>query len=364
MNQIRFCQYCGTTLQPDWQFCENCGNQVPQNPSMEAAPTVMHAPVKPPVAPTAPKAAAKKKRSFLWLLPVGIGCLGLICICGLIAIFLYNLQNPFSDFSWTTPTSIPEIVAAPTEAPPQPTETPMETTIPEPPDLPAPTEAPPTVEEPPPTSEPTIEENPLTGNQYRDGVSIFDDFSSKALEWPEYDDGVTILQYEQEAYSFQVTALDFFDWAYAPVDFWPNAIQFDVWGLPGPQNGTFGVFCQYQDIDNYYFVEIDLETDEFVMGQYLAGEYVPLTTPNENGQYWLSADPLKPNPNDVNRIDLSCSQEFMVLAINDALVYHVTIPDPFPNPGEMALFVYTFDFAGPEGYKVFFDNVGVQQTLQ
>jgi len=372
MNQNRFCQYCGTALQPDWQFCENCGGQVPQSPSMEAAPTVMHPPVRPPAtsvaAPkaVAPKAVAKKKRGFLWLIPVGIGCMGLICICGLAAIVLYNMQTPFSGFSWTTPTSVPEIVAAPTEIQSQP-EVPAETQPPEPTDWPtavAPTETPWPTAEPTEAPSPSPEEPVFTGNQYRDEFSLFDDFSSKALEWSEYDDGISIIQYEQEAYSFQVTGKDYFDWAYAPVDFWPNAIQFDVWGLPGTQNGTFGVFCQFQDIDNYYFVEIDLETHEFVMGQYLAGEFIPSTPPDEDGQYWLSADPLKPYPDDVNRIDLSCSQDFMVLAINDALVYHATISDPFPNPGEMAFFVYTFDFAGPEGYKVFFDNVGVQQSLQ
>jgi hypothetical protein len=289
----------------------------------------------------------------------------MVCICGVIAIFLYNLQNPFMAFGLSTATLVAEIAPTSTEVPSLPTEIPTRTPIPESTELPVPTEPPPTMKPASPTPGPTFEEeSPLTGDQYRDEFSIFDDFSSKALAWPEFDDGITIIKYEQEAYSFQVTGSDYFDWAYAPVDFWPNVMQFDVWGLPGTQNGTFGVFCQYQDIDNYYFVEIDLETHEFVMGQYLAGEYVPLTIPDENGQYWLGADPLRPYPDDVNRIDLSCSQEFMVLTINDALVYHVTITDPFPNPGEMALFVYTFDFAGPEGYKVFFDNVAVRQSLQ
>lgn len=373
MNQNRYCQYCGTALETGWQFCENCGNQVPSSPSMDAAPTVLHPPVRPPTTATASTAASpvaaqiaapKKKRGLLWLLPVGIGCIGLICICGLVGIFLYNMQNPFAYFSGTTPTSVPDVGAEPTEVTPQPTIAPTETPIPEATDLLAPTEAPATMEPPFPTPEPTIEDNPLTGNQYRDEFSIFDDFSSKALGWPEYDDGITILQYEQDAYSLQVTGQDYFDWAYVPVNFWPNVIQFDVWGLPGSQEGTFGVFCQYQDFDNYYFVEIDLETNEFVMGQYLAGEYIPLTIPVENEQYWLSADPLKPYPDEVNKIDLSCSQEFMVLSINDALVYHITIPDPFQNPGEMALFVYAFSFAGSDGYKVFFDNVAVRQSLQ
>ena len=100
------------------------------------------------------------------------------------------------------------------------------------------------------------------------------------------------------------------------------------------------------------------------MGQYLAGEFVPLTFPDENGQYWLEAAPLTQFPDEVNQIDLTCTQEFMVLAINDALVYHATPTNPFPNPGEMAFFVYTYSFAGPGGYKVFFDNVSVQNMIQ
>jgi hypothetical protein len=273
----------------------------------------------------------------------------------------FFLRRPVASPESSTPTLVSEIHPIATDAPaPSPTDLPTATDLVEPTDLPAPTEAPPTLTE----AVPTEEDDGMTGNQYQDEFSIFDDFSSNALEWPEYDDGITILQYENGAYSFQITEPDFFDWAYAPVDFWPNAIQFDVWGLPGVQEGTFGVFCQFQDIDNYYFVEIDLETHEFLMAQYLAGEYIPLTIPDENGQYWLSAEPLRPFPDDVNRIDLSCYQDFMVLVINDALVYHATITDPFPTPGEMAFFVYTFSTARPEGYKVFFDNVSVQQVVE
>ena len=33
--------------------------------------------------------------------------------------------------------------------------------------------------------------------------------------------------------------------------------------------------------------------------------------------------------------------------------------DPFTEPGDMALFVYTYDYA-TDGYKVFFDNVIVE----
>ena len=257
-------------------------------------------------------------------------------------------------------TVVPEVIVEPTTTVENlstltafiPTEEtpPTETALPASTDLPAPTET--QQAEPQPT-----DDDSLTGNQRRDDTSFFDDFSSKSLDWPEYDDGITILKYEDDAYSFQITELDFFDWAYVPVDFSPNSISFDVWGLPGQQDGTFGVMCQFQDIENYYYVEIDLEINEFVIAQIKADEYIPLTIVNDEGQYWHKADPLNASPEQVNQISIECSLDFIVLAINDSLVYATEVSEPFTTPGETAFFVYAFSFAGPEGYKVFFDNV-------
>jgi hypothetical protein len=45
-------------------------------------------------------------------------------------------------------------------------------------------------------------------------------------------------------------------------------------------------------------------------------------------------------------------------------VDEVSVSKPFDQPGEAAFFVYIFDFAGENGYKVFFDNVEVWQPVQ
>ena len=379
MNQPRFCQYCGSPMESDWQFCEHCGGQpaVPDEPAPppEAAPTVFHPPVQAPPATTqapprtpAPKqpvkSAAPPKRSLAWLLPVGVGCVALVCMCLFVIAGYFFLQRPASSSQAATATQVAEILPAATEVPPQP-DTPAETQPSEPTDWPtaaAPTETPWPTAEPTEAPSPTPEDQAFTGKQYREEEAIFDDFSSTALGWPEYNDGITVLQYEDGAYSFQINEGDYYDWVYAPVDFWPNAIQFEVWGEPGPQEGTFGVMCQYQDENNYYYVEIDLGTREFVMAVNRNGEHTPLTIPDEYGQYWLSADPLKAYPEDINRIDLTCYQDFMVLLINTGLVYHANIPEPFTAPGEIAFFVYANPTVGVEGYRVFFDNVAVQRV--
>jgi hypothetical protein len=204
----------------------------------------------------------------------------------------------------------------------------------------------------------------LTGDQRLDSRSLYDDFSSRALGWPVFDDGKTILQYEDQAYSFQIAEPDYFDWAYFPVDFIPYEIWFDVQGPSGPQEGTFGVFCQFQDEDNYYYVEFDLDDNAYLVGQSVDGEDLPLTPKNPSGEHWQSTSALKSPATSANRIGMSCYLDFITLFINDQWVDQINLTQPFEAPGGAAFFVYAFDSAGEDGYKVIFDNVEVWQPVQ
>ena len=239
----------------------------------------------------------------------------------------------------------------------------------------SPTAAPsPTQTEPaaiPPTAaiQPTLTLEPvsttaLTGSQELQDKRMFDDFSSDALGWPVFDDGQTILKYENEAYYFQIATADYSDWAYMPVDFIPNEMEFDVQGPPGLQDGTFGVYCQYQDEQNYYYAEFDLQTNTYVIGQVVNGENTPLTEPDTAGQYWRSAAMLKSPPTATNHIGIGCYLNEIALFINNEYVDLVTVIQPFDNPGEAAFFVYTFHYADENGYTVLFDNVEVWQPVQ
>jgi hypothetical protein len=227
-----------------------------------------------------------------------------------------------------------------------------------------PTNLPDTTPVPSPIAKPTDSGPTLTGDQRLDDHSLYDDFSSDALGWPIFDDGKTILKYENEAYSLQINESDYIDWSYFPVDFIPYEIWFDVQGLPGQQDGTFGVFCQYQDADNHYYVEFDLQTNSYIIAQFLNGEDIPLTKQNTVGQYWYETGALKSPPTTVNRIGISCYLDSLTLFINDQWVDEVNVPQPFDQPGEAAFFVYAFNYAGENGYKVFFDNVEVWQPVQ
>lgn len=291
-----------------------------------------------------------------WAILLGFGCIGVICIGVLVvgggaAFFLTRQASPPSiptpvvvlGTAFIEPTTSVSPTIEPAAA--EPTFTPILTTE-------------------PPLIEPTATEQVLTDGQYVNEYSLMDDFSSQALGWPIFDDGKTILKYENQAYSFQITEPDYHDWAYFPADFIPYEIWFDVQGPDGPQDGTFGVFCQFQDVENYYYVEFDLADNTYLIGQILAGDNIPLTAENTSGQYWISTSELKASPSSVNRIGISCYMESITLFINDQWVDEVSVSQPFDQPGEAAFFVYVFDFASEQGYKVFFDNVEAYQPVQ
>ncbi len=328
MTQGNFCTNCGATLQPDARFCDNCGQAVGAG-----TPT----PARPQTSAYTPR---PQRRFPWWILILGLGCLGMICVAVIGVGGYAYFQNRTSG---EPAAPVPVIIEVSVTPQILPTAT-----------LAAPSLAP----------APTDSGSTMTGEQRLDDHSLYDDFSSDALGWPVFDDGKTIIQYENEAYSFQIAETDYVDWAYFPVDFVPYEIWFDVQGLPGEQDGTFGVFCQFQDTDNYYYAEFNLQDNSYILAQIVNGEDIPLTKQNSVGQFWYKTDAFKSSPEAINRIGVSCYLDSILLSINDQMVDQVNVQQPSDQPGEAAFFVYAFDFAGSEGYKVYFDNVEVWQPVQ
>ncbi len=304
----------------------------------------------------------------LWIILAGVGCISLMCICALAIAALVYLTTASSTVSLTDqpvevqpsprveqlPTTLPTMLAAAPTAQVDPAPVDPAITPPQP----GPTATSPLVA--PPDTSPSA----LTGEQRLDDHVLIDDFSSNALNWPVHDDGNTILKYENQAYSFQIAESDYYDWAYFPVEFIPYEISFDVQGQAGEQDGTFGVFCQLLDEDNYYYAEFDLADGSYLIGEVVGGEDTALTDQNEQGHHWQMSSAFNLAPEAINRINVSCYLESMTLFINEQWVDEVSVVQPFEEPGEAAFFVYTFDFAGPQGYKVFFDNVEIWQPVQ
>ena len=111
-------------------------------------------------------------------------------------------------------------------------------------------------------------------------------------------------------------------------------------------------------------MELDLETRSYLVGEVIDGEFTYLTAENNEGDHWQDSVAFNSKPEQVNRIGVSCTLDNLTLYINDHWVDDFSVPAPFETSGEMALFVYAFDFADENGYKVFFDNVEIYLLQQ
>ena len=284
----------------------------------------------------------KTNRNFPWWVLLAVGCVCVLCV-GVLGVggvaYFYQMTTEPPTPEYVSPTS-PVYTVPPAVTP----------------DIPEATQ--------PVATEPPVSGTSLTGQQELSEYRLYDDFSSDALGWPVFDDGKTIIQYEDGQYGFQIKEPDYVDWAYVPVNFTPFEIWFDVKSVTSQPNGTFGVFCQYQDVDNYYYIEVDLGTASYVIGEYFKGENIALTPQNDQGQYWHESSTLNSSPGAANRIGIGCYQNFIVLFINNEWMMEATVQKLFDNLGEAAFFVYAYPFADAEGYKVYFDNVEIYQPVQ
>ncbi len=226
-------------------------------------------------------------------------------------------------------------------------------------------EAPPEEAEPeiPTESDETEAVLELTGQQELSDYYFFDDFSSNAFDWYQYDDGNIFFLIEDETYTIQIKDPEGFDWAYFPVDFYPHEMSFDVRSLDADDDGSFGVFCNYLDTENYYYIEFDLGTKEYVIGKYVNDVQTPLTKKTDVDYFWNTTSALK-NSQSVNRIGISCYPTSITVFINDEMVENIEVPDPLEVPGKGGLYLYTFENADEDGYKVSFDNVEVFEPQQ
>ena len=272
---------------------------------------------------------------------IGVGCLTVLCVCvilvggGAAYFYLQETKSPsVFEPSVVSTREVTRVVNTP--VPTKPSSPTIESSLVK------------------PTSSPA-----LSGKQQLNDHYLFDDFSSDALEWPLYDDGTTIMKYDNQAYSFHMAKPDYYDWAYFPIDFTANEISFDVKGPSGKQDGTFGIFCQYQDADNYYYVEIDLGSSSYLIGQYLDSKDIVFTGDGD----WANTSAFK-SPSAGNHIAISCYSDNITLYVNDKWVDSATFDDPFKIPGETAFFVYAFEDAGENGYQVWFDNVEAYKPMQ
>jgi hypothetical protein len=200
-----------------------------------------------------------------------------------------------------------------------------------------------------PTSQVQIQ--PTVQVQPQSGVLFSDDFSDTSSGWDQVDEASKVTDYANGGYRMWLTDTQYDIWANPYKNFSGYvSVEVDATLVAGPENNDFGIQCNYQDVDNFYFGLIS--SDGYaVIGKVEAGSST-----------YLSADQMQPvaginSGSTPNRIRFDCNNGELTLYANGNQVAYVAYDSSFTG-GDVGLQVGTFDQGGVD---MLFDNFVVTQ---
>lgn len=112
-------------------------------------------------------------------------------------------------------------------------------------------------------------------------------------------------------------------------------------------NAGFGIVCNFQDEDNYYFLEIDT-TGYYTIGKQVNGEVTIMSDPNG---YWIYNETLPQNASSYD-IRADCGNGKLSLYVNGQEI--ASVQDSTFTSGDVGVLVTTFEEIG--GAEVYFDD--------
>lgn len=309
-----------------------------------------------------PTPTPAQKKSFPWV-PVLIGVVTLCLFCGgivLVVVVGRNILGEKDIFRRTTPTI--EVPTEMAEAPPVATEAP----------LPSPTEdlspaetatqitieqaaaqtaeiAPTETAQPQPTA---------TATPFESGEVFFDAFSEVNPDWNLLSDEIGTAEIRDGALYIALHKANYEQDVLIPVDFPAAQVSFNATNLQDPFDGTFGVICNYQDDDNYFYVELTMP-EGYIMGYWQDGDPTILTGTEINS--WTDASGLRTNKGDMNHFDVVCATDAIALFINGNQVVSTPYPVSFGDAGQVGLFAYAVKGMDKDGFEVKFDDLQVYE---
>ena len=181
-----------------------------------------------------------------------------------------------------------------------------------------------------------------------EGVLLFDDFSDPASGWDEHRDAEFVLGYQEGSYFIEITAENRLEWSSAFLDAADVDVQVDTVLESPTVDNSWGVFCRYRDVDNYYALEIGSD-GLFTIYAIVAGQYVTLAD-------WTYSDAIATGEGAENHIRVRCVGQTLSLTVNGVLLAEVE--DASLSGGDVALTSSTYTVGGS---RVTFDNLVVWQ---
>lgn len=183
---------------------------------------------------------------------------------------------------------------------------------------------------------------------YRDG------FSDENSGWETGSDDTSTVAYTGGQYAFTITKDKWLTWGnLRGKKFGGAKIEVDVINKSSTDEPTFGVMCNYQDEQNYYYA--GMASDGYYAIIRTQGNTDTFLTDPANGE-WLQSDKIKTGAASY-RLSVQCAQGRIALDIDGAEI--ASVKDDTFTDGQIGLFVLTF--ATPEA-DVRFDNLQVLEV--
>lgn len=174
-----------------------------------------------------------------------------------------------------------------------------------------------------------------------------DDFSADSGDWYTGSDEVVMFGYEAGEYFIQVKSPDLVTWSPLPLDSHDVIIEVDARQVSGPNDNKYGVFCRFQDEDNWY--EFDISGDGYyAIFLQQGGEFKTLA-------HWTATTAIEQGPAS-NHLSVLCQGDRLAMWINGRFVAELF--DDTLSQGGIALVAGSF--YEPD-VLVAFDNLRVSQ---
>jgi uncharacterized protein YxeA len=199
-----------------------------------------------------------------------------------------------------------------------------------------------------PTQEPPIQVQPTV--KVQSDVLFSDDFSNSSSGWDQVNEDYKITDYSNGGYRMWLDNTQYDVWANPAKSFsGPVRIEVDATKIAGPDNNDFGIICNYQDIDNFYFGLVASD------GYAVIGKVQDATSTYLSSEQMVSVDGVNPGST-LNHLRFDCINGDLTLYANGSQVANVY--DSTFSSGDVGLQVGTFDESGVD---ILFDNFVVRK---
>ena len=181
--------------------------------------------------------------------------------------------------------------------------------------------------------------------QATSNILFADDFSNPSSGWAQVNDPAKFAGYANGGYRMWLNTAQFDIWAYAgQYLIGPVSIEVDASKTAGPDNNDFGIICDFQDSDNYFFGLISSDGYALI-GKKQAGTTTPLSSDQMVQVKGINTG------NTANHIKFVCNNGVLSLYANGNLVANAT--DATFSSGDVGLRIGTYEETGVD---ILFDN--------